>query len=294
MTGALVPAARTVRTDATVHARRSPLARVLIHTSLTVGALLSFFPFYWMVISSLKSNSEAIASPPTWVPRVWHPENYMIALNAAPFGRYFVNTLWVALWQVSGVLIVSSLAAYAFARMEFHGKDVLFGAFLATLMIPSEVTLIPNFVIITKWLGWYDTYQAQFITSIGSVFAIFMLRQFFMTIPKDLEEAAMMDGCSRLRFLWSILVPLSAPALITLALLNFLGAWNSFQWPLLVTRSPEMRPIQLGLQVFSSDAGSRYAELMAASTLVIAPSVALFLVAQKYLVEGIARTGIKG
>jgi len=156
------------------------------------------------------------------------------------------------------------------------------------------VTLIPNFVIITRWFGWYDTYQAQFIVGIGSVFAIFLLRQFFMTIPKDLEDAAMIDGCSRFRFLWNIVVPLSGPALITLALLNFLGAWNAFLWPLIVTRSPQMRPIQVGLQVFSSDAGSRYAELMAASTLVILPTVLLFLVAQKYLVEGIARTGLKG
>jgi multiple sugar transport system permease protein len=290
---ALGPAARVVPTEE-AQGRRSPLARVFIHFVLILGMIVSFFPFYWMVTSSFKTNSEAIASPPTWIPTQWHPENYLIALNAAPFPRYFFNTFFVALWSVVGVLVVSSLAAYAFARMEFYGKNTLFTIFLATLMIPSEVTLIPNFVIITRWFGWYDTYQAQFIVGIGSVFAIFLLRQFFMTIPKDLEDAAMIDGCSRFRFLWNVVVPLSGPALITLALLNFLGAWNAFLWPLIVTRSPQMRPIQVGLQVFSSDAGSRYAELMAASTLVILPTVLLFLVAQKYLVEGIARTGLKG
>jgi multiple sugar transport system permease protein len=292
-TAALGPAQRAIDAP-TAHGRRSPLARVGIHAALLAGALLSFFPFYWMVTTSFKTNSQAIASPPLWVPTEWHLENYVIALNAAPFPRYFFNTLLVAVCQVVGVLVVSSLAAYAFARMEFYGKNTLFGIFLATLMIPSEVTLIPNFVIITRWFGWYDTYQAQFIVSIGSVFAIFMLRQFFMTIPKELEDAAEMDGCTRFRFLWAVVVPLSVPALITLGLLNFLGAWNSFLWPLIITRSPEMRPIQLGLQVFSSDAGSRFAELMAASTLVILPTVLLFVFAQRYLVEGIARTGLKG
>jgi multiple sugar transport system permease protein len=178
--------------------------------------------------------------------------------------------------------------------MEFAGKNAVFAVLLATMMIPAEVTTIPNFVIITKWLSWYDTYQAQFVVAIGNVFAIFLLRQFFMTIPKDLEEAAHIDGCSRLRFLWDIILPLSVPALITVALINFLAAWNAFLWPLLVTRSAAMRPIQLGLVVFQTEAGSRYAELMSATTLVILPTAIMFLVAQKYFVEGIARTGLKG
>ncbi len=275
-------------------ARRSPWVRLLIHGALLLGAVMVVFPFYWMIITSFKSNTEAMASPPTFWPREWHPEQYPLALTQAPFQRYFFNTAYVAFWQVLGVLVVSSLAAYAFARMEFFGKNILFTAFLATLMIPFEVTLIPNFVIITKWLGWYDTYIAQFIVSIGSVFAIFLLRQFFMSIPKELEDAAEIDGCSQLRFLWEVVLPLSRPALITVALFNFLGSWNAFLWPLLVTRSPEMRPIQLGLQVFQSEFGSRYAELMAASTLVILPTVLVYLVAQKYFVEGIARSGLKG
>jgi multiple sugar transport system permease protein len=200
----------------------------------------------------------------------------------------------VAFWWVLGVLVVSSLAAFAFARMEFYGKNAVFVTFLATMMIPGEATLIPNFVIITRWLGWYDTYQAQVVPNVANVFAIFLLRQFFMTIPKELEEAALIDGASRLRVLWTVILPLSSPALITVGLLNFLAAWNAFLWPLLVTRSPDMRPIQIGLQVFSGEAGIRYAELMAATTLVALPTIVLFLAAQKYFVEGIARTGLKG
>ncbi|HEX2036641.1 MAG TPA: carbohydrate ABC transporter permease [Chloroflexota bacterium] len=291
---AAAPLGREQVRPTVAQAQRPPGLRLLMHLLLLCGALVNIFPFYWMVVTSFKSNAEAMASPPTFVPAIWHPENYPLALSQAPFGRYFFNTAFIAFWTVVGVLVVSALAAYAFARMEFFGKKVLFGAFLATLMIPGEVTLIPNFVMVTKWLGWYDTYQAQIVPSVGSVIAIFLLRQFFMSIPKDLEDAAKIDGCSTLRFLWAILLPLSTPALITVALLNFLATWNAFLWPLLVTRSPQMRPIQLGLQVFSSEFGSRYAELMAASTLVILPTVVVYLVAQRYFVEGIARTGLRG
>src|SRR5581483_2362979 len=283
-----------VAIDQVAGARRSPLIRLVIHAALALGALGVLFPFYWMLVTAFKTNSEAIMALPTFWPREWHPENFATAWAAAPFGRYFLNTLIVAACWVAGVLATSSLAAFAFARMQFYGKNVVFALMLATMMIPGEVTTIPNFVIITKWLGWYNTYQAQFITALGNVFAIFLLRQFFLTIPKDLEEAALIDGCSRLRFLWSILIPLSTPAIVTVALLNFLAAWNAFLWPLLVTRSAEMRPIQLGLVVFQTEAGSRYAELMAASTFVILPTVLVYLVAQRYLVEGIARTGLKG
>ena len=267
---------------------------VAVHGFLLTGATLTVFPFYWMLVTSLKSNTEVMASPPTFWPKALQWANYGSAWASAPFGRYFLNTVIVSVCQVVGVLVVASLAAYAFARMEFHGKNAVFTVFLATLMIPGEVTLIPNFVIVTKWLGWYDTYQAQVVPFLGSVFAIFLLRQFFMTIPKDLEDAAVMDGCGQLRFLWSIVVPLSRPALITVGLLNFLAAWNAFLWPLLVTRGAAMRPIQVGLSAFSTDGGTRYAELMAASTFVILPTAVIYLIAQRYFVEGITRTGLKG
>lgn len=295
MVGA-VTASRQSASGVSAHPRGSlrALLRVAIHAFLLTGAISTVFPFYWMLVTSLKSNTEAMASPPTIWPKTLQWANYGSAWASAPFGRYFLNTIIVSVCQVVGVLLVASLAAYAFARMEFHGKNAVFTVFLATLMIPGEVTLIPNFVVITKWLGWYDTYQAQVVPFLGSVFAIFLLRQFFMTIPKDLEDAAVMDGCGHLRFLWSVVVPLSRPALITVALLNFLGAWNAFLWPLMVTRGAAMRPIQVGLSAFSTEGGTRYAELMAASTFVILPTAVIYLVAQRYFVEGITRTGLKG
>ena len=278
---------------ASVRPGSRPMA-IASHAFLLIGAVATVFPFYWMLVTSLKTNVEATASPPTFWPQALQWGNYASALASAPFGRYFLNTLLVATCQVTGVLVVASLAAFAFARLRFFGKEVIFTIFLATLMIPGEVTLIPNFVIVTRWLGWYDTYQAQFVPGMASVFAIFLLRQFFMQIPRDLEDAAVMDGCGTFRFLWAIVVPLSRPALITVGLLNFLAAWNAFLWPLLVTRGAAMRPIQIGLSAFSGEAGVRYAELMAASTMVIVPTVAVFLVAQRYFIEGITRTGLKG
>ena len=156
------------------------------------------------------------------------------------------------------------------------------------------MTLIPNFVIITRWLGWYDTYQAQIVPVVGSVFAIFLLRQFFLTIPQDLEDAAKIDGCSQLRFLWSVIIPLSGPALITLALLNFLYAWDAFLWPCSSPAARTCAPSSWGCRSFSSEFGSRYGEQMAATTVVMLPTVIAFLLAQRYFVEGITRTGLKG
>src|SRR4051794_19256161 len=181
---AVAPVPR-IAVDTVAHAKRSPWARALIHVALVLGAVVTVFPFYWMLATSLKSNTEALAAPPTFWPHEWHPENYATAWTAAPFGRYFFNTGIVAVCWVAGVLVVSSLAAYAFARMQFFGKNAVFAVMLATLMIPTDLTLIPNFVIITKWLNWYNTYQAQFIIAWGNVFAIFLLRQFFLGIPKE-------------------------------------------------------------------------------------------------------------
>ena len=170
------------------------------HAFLLVGAVATVFPFYWMLVTSLKTNIEATASPPTLWPQALQWGNYASAMASAPFGRYFLNTLLVATCQVTGVLVVASLAAFAFARLRFFGKEVIFTVFLATLMIPGEVTLIPNFVIVTRWLGWYDTYQAQFVPGMASVFAIFLLRQFFMQIPQDLEDAADQRDQLRVQF----------------------------------------------------------------------------------------------
>lgn len=273
-------------------ARRSGQAsRLLIHALLIFGAIMSVFPFVWMILTSLKTfpeyaQQQLLPSVPQW-------ENYVVAWNMAPFGRYLVNTVIVAVLTTLAVLITSALAAYAFARMDFFGKEVVFTLFLTTLMIPFEVTMIPNFVIIRN-LEWIDTYQALIVPFTASVFGIFLLRQFFQQIPNDYYDAAVLDGAGHLRFLTSIVLPLSQPALISVALFTFLGAWNGLLWPLIVTNSQEMRTVQVGLYSFISEAGTQTHLLMAASVIVVAPIIVLYFFAQKQFIEGISASGLKG
>ncbi|AAD35683.1 sugar ABC transporter, permease protein [Thermotoga maritima MSB8] len=219
-------------------------------------------------------------------------QNYVDAWNAAPFPRYYFNTFFVATTTTLLEVVTASLAAYAFSWMVFPGRDFIFGLFLATMMIPGEVLLVPNFITISK-LGWIDTYYALIIPWIVSVFAIFLLRQHFLTIPRELFDAAKIDGCSHWRFLWQMVVPLSKPAVITSALLKFVGSWNAFLWVLIVTNSEKYRTLPVGLQAFSSDVGTQYNLLMAAATFSILPVVILFIFTQKYFIQGIARTGLK-
>ncbi len=279
---------------------------------LATGAALSGFPFLWMVLSSFKTLNEAISITP-FFPRRWMWENYVIAWTSANFPRYFFNSTFVAVLTVLGVLFTSSLAAYAFARMNFLGRNVLFVLLLATMMIPFEVIMIPNFVIIRKMpihippvpffgdrllgneaRGWYNTYAALIVPWTASVFNIFLLRQFFATIPRDLYDAAVLDGCSHLRFLRSVVLPLSRPALITVALFSFLGSWNALLWPLIVTGEDSMRPLQVGLSFFITEAGPEFNLLMAATTFTILPVVVLYFLAQRYFMEGIMGSGLKG
>lgn len=249
-------------------------------------------PFLWMVSTSFKDLVEALRIPPVWIPTQWQWENYLEAWNAAPFGRYFFNSFFVAIVTTIGEVIITALAGYTFAKMSFLGKNVLFMLLLGTLMIPGQMLLIPNYVTI-KRLGWYNTYWALIIPWIASVFSIFLLRQFFRTIPDELWDSARIDGCSRLRYLWQVVAPLSRPALATVALFNFVGSWNAYLWWLIMTESVEMRNVSVGLRYFVMDIGTDYPLLMAAATMAIVPIVILFLVAQKQFIQGIARTGLK-
>ena len=282
---------------------RPPVGSIVKHVFLVLAAIVVAYPFFFMVTSAFKDLLEATHTPPTLLPTELHPENFVDAWNRAPWGRYFINTILVSVVVTVLELATACLAAYAFARMRFRGKGVLFTLFLATLMIPGEATLVPNYVLMSPskaaclglpCLGWFDTYQVQIVPFIASAFSIFLMRQFFLAIPNELSDAARIDGAGHLRFLWSIVLPLSVPALITAGLITFLGSWNAFQWPLIVTSKPDFRPVQVGLSAFRQEAGSSYHLLMAASTFVVAPIVLLFLVAQRYLVQGIARTGIRG
>jgi len=219
-------------------------------------------------------------------------QNYVLAWQAAPFGVYYVNTVFVAVVTTILEIIISAMAAYAFSWMKFPGRDLLFSIFLATMMVPGEVLLVPNFITITKF-GWIDTYYALIVPWIVSVFSIFLMKQHFLSIPTELFDAARIDGCSHWRYLWQIVMPLSRPVVITTALLKFVGSWNSFLWVLIVTNDPKYRTLTVGLQAFSSDVGTLYNLLMAAATFTILPVIIIFIFTQRYFVRGIARTGLK-
>lgn len=261
---------------------------------LIFGAALMILPFYWMVITSFKDLHEASAHPPTWWPDeiIWH--NYVEAWNKPEvgFARYYWVTVYTTVLSTIGVLATGMLAAYAFAKMQFPGRHLFFYLVLATLMVPGQVLIIPNYIILAK-LNWLDTYKALVVPWLASVFTIFLMRQFFMTIPNDLWDAAQIDGAGRWRFLWLVMVPLSRPVLITSGLFTFIATWNSLLWPLIMTTSAEMRTLMVGLQVFTNEASNDYHLLMAASTFCIMPVVVVFFFVQRYFIEGIARTGLK-
>lgn len=265
------------------------------HLVLILVGLAVAYPFYYMITTGLKSFGEATQSPPTFWPEELHFENFSEAWEKAPWPRFFLNTVFIATVVTVGELFTSVLAAYAFAQMRFKGKAVVFTILLATYMMPAEATLIPNFVIMSRrYLNLYDTYLAQILPFLATVFAIFLLRQQFLGIPAELRDAARIDGAGHLRFLWSVVLPISVPALVTLTVFSFLGNWNAFQWPLIMTNRPEIQPIQVGLNAFRGETSSQYHLLMAAAAFVVAPVVVLYLVAQRYLVQGVARTGIRG
>lgn len=264
----------------------------LTHALLLVTGVLVAFPFFWMVLTALKTIPEAIANPPTLFPAEPQWSNFSRAWNAAPFGRYFANSALVAI-SVTGLVSVTSLfAGYAFGQLTFPGRRALFGLYLATMMIPFEVVLIPNFLLVNR-LGWFDTYAAMVVPWGANVFSVFLLTQFFRSLPRDFFEAAQLDGCGHWQYLWTVAAPLARPALSTAALFAFLGSWNSLLWPLLVTKREEIRPIEFGLQYFMQQEGPSPNLLMAASTLTMLPIVVLFLVAQRTFVEGVA-AGVKG
>ncbi len=260
---------------------------------LGIGACLMLFPFLWMLSTAFKPDAEVLEFPPRWIPSVWQWSNFPTAWHAAPFATYFANSFMVATVGTIGEVAVSALAAYAFASMEFFGRDVLFAVILGSMMVPGEVLLVPNFITVSR-LGWMDTYWAIVVPGLVSAFAIFFLRQGFLAIPRELYEAAEIDGCSRFRFFWQVLLPLSRPVLVTSALFKFIGEWNSFLWVLIVTNSPEHRTVAVGLQSFLTDVGASYNLLMAAAALSILPILVLFGFVQRQFIAGIARTGLKG
>lgn len=267
--------------------------RVLLYLAIAVLFILVVFPFYWMIVTSLQPQDAVMNVPPQLWPRHLTFQNYIDAWNSAPWLRYFGNTLFVAVASTLISLATSSLAAFAFACINFKGKEMLFSLVLSVMMIPAATTLIPNFLII-RTLGWYDKFYALIIPFAASVFGIFLLRQYFMSMPKELWEAAQIDGASRLRYFRSIALPLAKPAIVTIAINSFLGSWTSFLWPTVMTQSQNKQLIEVALNSFLGEKGQQWSQLAAASVFTTVPIVVLFFFVQRQFIEGIGGGGIKG
>ncbi len=267
-------------------------AKAAVYALLIVGAFSMLLPFLWMLSTSFKSQSESLRMPPTWIPEKWVAKNYGTVWNKIHFPRYIYVSLIVTLFTVAGVLVTSVLAAYAFSWFRFPLRDPLFVGILSLMMIPMPVYIVPLFVLIQR-LGWMDTFSALIVPWTVNIFSIFLLRQHFRSIPKDLYDAAVIDGCGRLKFLFKVVLPLVKPALVTVAIFGSIYSWNSFMWPLMVTNSDNMRPIQVGLAYFAQGESTNYPALMAASAIALIPLVVLFFMAQRQIVESYARSGLK-
>jgi multiple sugar transport system permease protein len=286
---------------AALHARRrvrlpfSPWHLVLIPATIVL-----IFPFVWLLITSIETPAEALHFPPILIPHRLDFENYPAALHAAPFGRFFFNSAVVAVTTVVGNVVLCSLAGYAFARYRFLGRGLLFGLCMSTLMVPFQVTMIPQYLI-TKWLG-INLLASVGINHIGALifpnaataFGVFFLRQFFRTLPIEYEEAARVDGAHRLTVLWRIVLPLSAPALSTLAALTFLDSWNNFLWPLIAINQTGGMTVPLGLATFQSAHSTEWTLLMAGNVMSLIPILIVFFAAQRYFIRSVAATGLSG
>lgn len=271
------------------------LVQVFLYVFLLLMAVIVLFPFYWMIISSLKSLSEYRESVPTFFPRKVMFSNYAQAFTSANLGRLFMNTLYVGVVSTILSLVITILSAFAFARLEFKGKNALFAALLATMMIPGELFTITNYSTVTK-LGWINTYTVLIVPFLVSVFYIYLLRQNFMQIPDELYLAAKVDGTSDLKYLCKVMIPLSLPTLISITILKMMGAWNSYIWPRLVANDEAHRMITNGLRnAFTETTGDvNYPVQMAAVALVSFPLFLVFVFLRKYIMKGVSRSGIKG
>ncbi|HZD03438.1 MAG TPA: carbohydrate ABC transporter permease, partial [Longimicrobiales bacterium] len=257
-----------------------------------LAALTMLFPFLWMVLTSLQGQLEVFHYPPSLVPDDPRWGNYPGALTAQPFGRYLLNSAVFAACVVAGQLATAATAGYAFARLDFRGRDRLFLLFLSTMMVPAVVVLIPRFLLVDS-LGWVDTYRGLVSTELVSVWGIFLLRQYFRTVPRELEEAARIDGAGPFRIFWSVSLPLARPALATLGLFAFIDAWKNLLWPLLVTRSQAMRVVEVGIASFHGTYEVNWPYQMAAGVVAVLPVVVLFLFTQRYFVKGIQMEGFR-
>ena len=271
--------------------RRFPLGLAGQEALSLMVAALFLIPLLWLVLAAFKPQTEIWGGP--LLPSRWVWQNFVDAWNGAPFARYFFNSIVVSSAITALVVLSSSLAAFAFSRLEFPGKGALFLVALGTLMIPGDVLLIPNFLTVRAF-GWVNTYQALIIPFAASAFGVFLMRQAFMQTPRELEDAARLDGATSWQFLWRVLLPVNQPAVSALSVLTFLGAWNALVWPLISTNKDEFRTVQVGLSSFTNLEYSNLPVVLAATTLVILPVMLIYFVAQKWFIESAASSGLKG
>jgi multiple sugar transport system permease protein len=269
-------------------------ARVLVWLTLIIGSVIMFMPFLWMASSSLKSETRVFEFPPSLIPNPPMWQNYVEALIYKPFNLYLGNTMFIVAINEIAILVSASFCAYGFARIRFPGRDFWFVIVLGTMMLPGVVTMIPTFIIFSR-LKWLDTYLPLTVPYFfgGEAFNIFLLRQFFRTIPEELADAARIDGCSEYRIWWSLFMPLAKPALTTVAIFTFMNAWNDFMGPLLYLNSPDKFTVSIGLATFHSVMRTRWDLLMAATTAMTMPILIIFFVGQRYFVKGVVLTGMK-
>jgi multiple sugar transport system permease protein len=265
------------------------------YIALILVSAMFIIPFVWLIRSSVMDLSQIFVMPPEWIPNPFKWDNYERALTVLPFGDFFKNTLIIVFSVIIGTVLTSTIAAFGFSRIQWKGRDTIFAILMTSMMLPAAVTLIPSFLG-WKTLGFYDTFYPLIVPAFfgGGIFNIFLLRQFYMTIPRDFDEAAYVDGANYFQIYWRILMPLSRSAVIVVALFTFLGSWNDFMGPLIYLKSDSNFTLALGLQMFQGSYTAQWDLLMAASAIVVMPCVLVFLIGQRYFLEGITLTGLKG
>lgn len=267
--------------------------KIIIHLILISGIGITVFPFLWMVLTSFKTPGEAMRIPPTIFPEHFLTAAYTTIVDSLPFFRVYLNTVISTTVTTVAQLVFCAMAGYAFARVEFPFKNIIFILLLSVLMVPGQIFLIPQYLIIQK-MGLLDTIPALFIPNLFSAFGTFLLRQFFMSLPKDLEEAAILDGCSRFRIFKDIMLPLVKPGLVSLAIFTSKFAWNDFMWPLIVNTTPKMMTLGPALSTLQGQYTTQYPMQMAGAVMAVIPIIVLFFIFQKQFIEGVAQSGIKG
>jgi sn-glycerol 3-phosphate transport system permease protein len=279
----------------TLAARRRPAAlRLLGYAAMALAAIAIGLPIYWMLIASFKVSTEIYTAPPTWFPAQPTFENYPRAWNAAPFGRYYINSIIVTAATTFSKMALAIMTAYALVFLRFPGRNAIFMLVLAGLMVPQQILIVPNFLTIAD-LGWVNSYQALILPSAATAFGTFLMRQYLLTLPREVFEAAEIDGAGHLRRLWSVALPLARPAVVTTGLFAIVSEWNEFLWPLIVTNIDEMRTLPIGVfRLFDSEGLLNWGVIMAGTVFVVAPVVLLFAWAQRYIVDGIAAGAVKG